>query len=139
MKIKVAIILSLMSISHTKNSYADSSDPIRDKAMMKFEVNEDGANTKNNSRDNKYDTVLPEDQSNKGQYIERTANIRKVILADDNLSLNGRNVKIITLDNGVVVLRGPVDSDKEKAKIEETAVKFSGDSLVKSFLEVVNR
>ena len=37
-----------------------------------------------------------------------TQKIRKAVVADDSLSMNAHNVKIITLD-GVVTLRGPVE------------------------------
>ena len=48
-------------------------------------------------------------------------------------------MKIITLSNGTVVLRGPVESEKEKEVIEKTAVRVSGSAPVKSYLEVNNK
>ena len=42
-----------------------------------------------------------------------TQQIRKAVVAQDNLSTDAKNVKIITRD-GVVTLRGPVASAKEK-------------------------
>ena len=52
-------------------------------------------------------------------------NIRKALTADDSLSTNAKNVKIITND-GTVTLRGPVKSEKEKTDIEAKAKHVSG-------------
>ncbi len=45
-----------------------------------------------------------------------TAQARKAILADKDLSTYGHNVKIITV-NGAITLKGPVKSEEEKQKI----------------------
>jgi BON domain len=46
--------------------------------------------------------------------IKITADIRKKVVNDGSLSMMAKNVKIITTD-GVVTLRGPVETEKEKA------------------------
>jgi osmotically-inducible protein OsmY len=45
-----------------------------------------------------------------------TANVRKAIIADKNLSTYAHNVKIIT-SNGQVTLKGPVNSEEEKQQV----------------------
>lgn len=49
-----------------------------------------------------------------------TANIRKAIIADKDLSTYAHNVKIITV-NGAVTLKGPVTSEEEKEKVASDA------------------
>ena len=51
------------------------------------------------------------------------------------LSVNGKNVKIITSD-GTVTLRGPVKDDKEKAEIEAKAKRVAGVKKVDNQLEI---
>jgi hyperosmotically inducible periplasmic protein len=72
-----------------------------------------------------------------GVYKDReiSANIRKAIVADDSLSTNAHNVKIIT-NGGTVTLRGPVKSIQEKAAVEAKAKQVSGAARVENFLEV---
>jgi sporulation protein YlmC with PRC-barrel domain len=72
-------------------------------------------NTARNDR-----ALTPLDQGNNQADINTTAQIRKDILADDGMSLNAKNVKIITRD-GRVTLRGVVNSDEEKHSVGEIA------------------
>ena len=66
-----------------------------------------------------------------------TQNIRRAVTADDSLSTNAKNVKIIT-NNGTVTLRGPVKSEKEKAEIEAKAKQVAGVKSVDNQLEVAS-
>lgn len=45
-----------------------------------------------------------------------TANARKAIMADKDLSTYAHNVKVVTV-NGAVTLKGPVKSEEEKQKV----------------------
>jgi osmotically-inducible protein OsmY len=92
-------------------------------------------NTGRNDRDRNSAAVTPMDQSNDPKDVELTQKIRKVVVSDDALSMNAHNVKIISA-NGVVTLRGPVDSPEEKAKIEAAARQAAGASNVRNELEV---
>lgn len=56
-------------------------------------------------------------------------------MKNDSLSFSAKNVKIITV-NGVVTLRGPVTSDKEKHKIGQVARSVSGVKQVNNDLEI---
>ena len=92
-------------------------------------------NTGRNERDRQDAAVTPMDQSNDPADIELTQKIRKAVVADDGLSTNAHNVKIISA-NGIVTLRGPVASPDEMKKIEATAVQIAGVKNVRNQLEV---
>jgi osmotically-inducible protein OsmY len=64
-----------------------------------------------------------------------TAEVRSRLAADPALSESGRHVEIMT-DDGVVYLRGPVDSAGEKASIEATAKSVAGVKQVTSLLAI---
>lgn len=91
-------------------------------------------NTERNVRDKGDTTLTPEDQSENESDIRITAEIRKAITDDDSLSVNAHNVKVITR-NGTVTLRGPVDSEAEKTKLQAIVQQVSGVSQVDNQLE----
>jgi hyperosmotically inducible protein len=95
-------------------------------------------NTARNERDQNEATKTPGDQSENASDLDISANVRKAIVADDSLSTNAHNVKIIT-NGGVVTLRGPVNSAQEKATIEMKAKQVAGVTRVESQLEVTAR
>ena len=71
-----------------------------------------------------------DNQPNATSDRQTTANVRKAILADKDLSTYGHNVKIITKD-GTVTLKGPVKSDDEKQKVvSDAASVVSADKVV---------
>jgi osmotically-inducible protein OsmY len=74
-------------------------------------------------------------QKNTSSDMDTTQRIRKSIIEDKSLSTNADNVKIITR-NGTVTLKGPVDSDTEKAAIEAKAVEVAGKENVVNKLRV---
>src|SRR5262245_22650617 len=95
-------------------------------------------NTARNARD--ADRVggnpkLPIDQNENKADIDTTAKIRQRVVKIEGLSVNGRNVKIITAD-GKVTLRGPVESEAEREKITAIARDVAGNSNVDDQLEV---
>jgi hyperosmotically inducible protein len=92
-------------------------------------------NSGRNQRDRNDAMPTAEDQSNNKQDVEITQNIRKSVTADDSLSMNAQNVKIIT-NGGVVTLRGPVKSEQEKQKIAAKAKAVTGVSRVDNQLEI---
>lgn len=95
-------------------------------------------NTGRNVRDRGGDTMTPGDQSNNKADLNLTQQIRKAVMADKSLSTNAKNVKIITA-NGVVTLRGPVNTPQEKATIEAKAQNIAGANNVDSQLDIVQR
>src|SRR5215208_2530257 len=66
-------------------------------------------NTAVNKRDADRATKTPIDQNENQADVNMTAEIRKRVLDDKDLSTNAHNAKIITA-NGKVTLRGPVNS-----------------------------
>lgn len=94
----------------------------------------DADNSARNVRD-RDDTLTPFDQSESEGDREITRQIRRTIVSEENLSTNGKNIKIITID-GTVTLRGVVDNPKEKELIELRAKDATGVKKVNSQLEV---
>ena len=92
-------------------------------------------NSGRNQRDATDAALTPGDQSNSEADLQITQSIRKAVTADDSLSVNAQNVKIIT-NGGVVTLRGPVKSEQERASIAAKAQQVSGVTRVNNQLEV---
>lgn len=94
-------------------------------------------NTGKNVRDRDDAKLVPTDQANGSDAdVELTRKIRQAVVADDKLSTNAHNVKIITL-NGVATLRGPVASGAEQTRVVELAAHAAGGPAhVKNELEV---
>jgi hyperosmotically inducible protein len=97
----------------------------------------DRTNTGVNVRDRAGTAKTPIDQNENKADINITADIRKRVV-DAKLSVDARNVKIITQD-GKVTLRGPVKTEEEKQRIEEIAVAVAGADRVDNQLEVATR
>jgi osmotically-inducible protein OsmY len=92
-------------------------------------------NTAKNKRDASGETQTSGDQSNKPEDIKITADIRRAVVAEKSLSMTAKNVKIITAD-GMVTLRGPVNSAEEKATIAKLAKSAAGEAKIDNQLEV---
>jgi len=92
-------------------------------------------NTGRNVRDRSGATLTPGDQSESAADRTLTQRIRQAVVADDDLSMTAKNVKIITV-NGIVTLRGPVKSAQEKDRIEAKAQQIAGATNVESQLEI---
>jgi len=92
-------------------------------------------NTERNKQDQSGKTKTPMDQSNDPADIKLVATIRQMVVKDDSLSATAKNCKIITA-GGMVTLRGPVNTAKEKSTIEAHAVMSSAKDKVDNQLEV---
>jgi sporulation protein YlmC with PRC-barrel domain len=95
----------------------------------------DADNTRRNVRDRDNRTLTPLDQGSSKADVNTTAQIRKEIIADKGMSVDARNVKIIT-NNGQVTLRGPVNTPDEKRLIGEIADRIAHSENVDNQLEV---
>jgi len=95
----------------------------------------DADNTKKNARDRDGTAVTPMDQGNSAADIEMTQKIRQAVVADDSLSSNAKNIKIITKD-GAVTLRGPVKDEAEKTRVVDMAKNVAGSAPLDVQLEV---
>jgi osmotically-inducible protein OsmY len=67
--------------------------------------------------------------------IKITAAIRQTMVKNETLSVNAQNIKIIAR-NGVVTLRGPVESEAENMKLEDIAKQTPGVMYVNNQLEI---
>jgi len=94
-------------------------------------------NTGRNVRDRDEATKTAQDQAENEADRTITQNIRQAINADDSLSTNAKNVKIITND-GTVTLRGPVKNEQEKTIIEAKAKQVAGVKNVDNQLEIAS-
>ena len=95
----------------------------------------DADNTGQNVRDRGDHTTTPMDQGGSEGDRTITAEIRKQITDNDALSMNAKNVKVIT-QGGVVTLRGPVKTATEKTTVAGIARKAAGVKRVDDQLEV---
>ncbi|MBA3548326.1 MAG: BON domain-containing protein [Nannocystis sp.] len=98
----------------------------------------DADNTKRNARDRDEAALTPIDQGNSAADIELTQKIRQKVIADESLSSNARNIKIITKD-GAVTLRGPVKDEAEKARVVAMVQEAAGQATVDVQLEAESK
>ena len=92
-------------------------------------------NTSQNVRDRADDALTPLSQGNSPADVDTTRQIRKQIMAAEGLSVNARNVKVITID-GKVTLRGPVNNEAEKRQIGDIAAAVASPANVDNQLQV---
>jgi len=93
------------------------------------------ADNARDARDRSHHTLTPFDQGNSTADRDTTAQIRKEVVAGKGMSLNAKNVKIITID-GQVTLRGPVNTAEEKRLIGAIADRIARSGNVDNQLEV---
>jgi hyperosmotically inducible periplasmic protein len=129
MKTIIVLLLSTVLIVGCSKNRSE------DKQVSQTAVEPD--NSGRNVRDRNDKTKTAGDQSENEADRTISQNIRQAVTADDSLSTNAKNVKIITND-GTVTLRGPVKSEKEKAEIEAKAKQVAGVKRVDNQLEVTS-
>lgn len=100
-----------------------------------FGAENDADNTGRNARDQDQSALTATDQSNDPKALELVAAIRKLVVADDNLSALAKNAKIITDAQGRATLRGLVESSAEKSRIA-TLAREAGAQEVTNELEI---
>jgi hyperosmotically inducible periplasmic protein len=126
----LGLVLALLVFACSKNNQSKNDQPSQTVAVAPD-------NSGRNVRDRNDATKTSGDQSESEADRTISQNIRQAIVADDSVSTNGKNVKIITVD-GMVTLRGPVKSEKEKAEIEAKAKQVAGVKRVDNQLEVAS-
>ena len=129
---KTALVLSISLLM--LGGYACNSQPADKTQAQAAKTSPD--NTERNVQDRSGATLTPGDQSESKADLDLTQRVRQAVVADDSLSTNAHNIKIIT-SNGVVTLRGPVNSAKEKANIDAKAQQIAGATKVNNQLEIV--
>jgi len=95
-------------------------------------------NTKINQRDKNQSEPTADSQKQTPTDRQLSQQIRRALVKDKSLSTNAQNVKVIA-QNGMVTLRGPVNSDSEKQTIEATASQIAGSDKVTSEIQVKSK
>ena len=126
----LGLILAFLIVGCAKNELSKNDQPSQPPAVA-------ADNSGRNVRDRNDVTKTSGDQSESEADRTISQNIRQAVVADDSVSTNGKNVKIITVD-GMVTLRGPVKSEKEKTNIGEKAQRVAGVKRVDNQLEVAS-
>ncbi len=91
--------------------------------------------TAHNSSNLPANALIPLSQGDSVADQNRTAQIRKEVLAGKGMSINSRSVQIATV-NGRVTLRGPVDTAEEKNLIRAIADRIAQSENVDNQIEV---
>lgn len=124
LKTATVLLLLFASINCSKSNSETLSDSAPDNSGQNADDNANGALTSENQKENKSD-------------LKTTQKIRQRIVANSELSINAKNVKVITI-NDVVTLRGPVKNQVEIDIIVDTAKEIAGNDKVISQLEFTN-
>lgn len=95
-------------------------------------------NTKMNKRDGSGKGMTAQNQMENKTDLEITRKIRKSLTDDKTLSSYAKNVKIISR-NGKVTLKGPVNTEEEKSKIDGLAKSAAGADNVTNQIEIVKK
>ena len=126
--IPMCLLTSLIVVGCSKdrasNEKVSQTSPAPDNSAVNVRDRNDQTKTAGDQAENEADRTISQA-------------IRKELSADDSLSTNGKNVKIITAD-GKVTLRGPVKSDAEKSAIVGKAQQVAGVKNVDNQLEIAN-
>ena len=126
----LGLVLAFLVVGCSKNEVSKNDQPSQTAAVA-------ADNSAQNVRDRNDATKTPGDQSENEADRTISQNVRQAVVADDSVSTNGKNVKIITVD-GMVTLRGPVKSEKEKTSIGAKAQQVAGVKRVDNQLEIAN-
>jgi hyperosmotically inducible periplasmic protein len=94
-----------------------------------------GDNTKVNQRDQSQNEATADKQKENATDRQLAQQIRRALVKDKSLSTNAHNIKVIA-QNGLVTLKGPVDSDSEKQAVETKAAQIAGSDKVTSQIEI---
>lgn len=128
----VALALLAAAAGCSKNEAATESNNSDSKPSV---TAHEADNTGRNERDQRADSPTPGMQGENDADLAITQQIRQQVVKADDISVNGKNVKIITQD-GVVTLRGPVESAQERAEIASAAKNVDGVKRVDNQLEI---
>lgn len=92
-------------------------------------------NTKVNQRDRSETEPTADRQKENPADRQLAQQIRRALVKDKSLSSNAHNVKVIAQD-GIVTLKGPVNSESEKQTVEAKAAQIAGSDKVTSDIQV---
>jgi len=126
----LGLIVAFLIVGCSKNDVTKNETPSQPAVVA-------ADNSGRNERDRNDATKTAGDQAENEADRTISQNIRQAISADDSISTNGKNAKIITVD-GTVTLRGPVKSENEKTNIGAKAQQIAGVKSVDNQLEIAN-
>ena len=118
----IAVLITLAAIGCNRNQMSGTEsppaepEPVNAPADRPMAADIPADKTEMNQRDLRTETLTPMDQSESASDRTITQQARQGIVKADELSVSGKNIKIIT-NAGVVTLRGPVESTREKQEI----------------------
>ena len=92
-------------------------------------------NTKINQRDRNKSEPTADQQKDNRSDRELARQIRRAIVKDKSLSTYAHNIKVIAQD-GMVTLKGPVNTQEEKQAIEAKAAAIAGQGKITNEIEV---
>jgi osmotically-inducible protein OsmY len=125
----IAVLALALCCANGASGYAQSY--AQDNGANPAQQNDNAANavqpdnTQVNERDQGANAVTADQQQDNQADRSITQRIRRAIIGDKSLSLYAHNVKVIT-QGGVVTLKGPVRSTREKDAIVKKAVDVTG-------------
>ena len=130
--------LGVFSLLMSSRAVTAESTPIKDDVNNEQNsLDYESDNTGRNKRDRNDLRKTAGDQSNDQKEIDVSAQIRKELVNNKELSMTAKNVKII-VEPGQVTLRGPVKSVQERKAVEEIAIRLAKGYKVTSELEQTN-
>jgi hyperosmotically inducible periplasmic protein len=98
-------------------------------------IADDAAIAPDNTKMNKQESMTADQQKESPADRKITQRIRQAIVKNKTISLDAHNIKIITI-NGMVTLKGPVRTEKEKKIVEKAATQVAGKGKVTSEIAV---
>jgi len=128
-------LVSFVSLLTVCASSAQQHTPAPNPAHSEKTHHTDADNTAHNAGGQGNKAATAEKQSNEKGDLAIVQKIRQSVVADDALSFNAKNAKIV-VNGGAVTLRGPVENEQEKAALEAKAAQVVGKEKVKNELEV---
>ena len=126
----LGLIVAFLIVGCSKNDLSKNETPSQPAVVA-------ADNSGRNERDRNDATKTAGDQAENEADRTISQNIRQAISADDSISTNGKNAKVITVD-GTVTLRGPVKNENEKTNIGAKAGQIAGVKSVENQLEIAD-
>lgn len=131
MKAMMGVLLLLAAVGCSRNEQ----QPAATESSETVAAPSTADNTGRNKGDMQAGEKTAQDQAENPADRTITQQIRKQVVSEDGISMDAKNVKIITVD-GVVTLRGPVQNEKERSEIGSVAQRVDGVKRVDNQLEI---
>lgn len=136
-KLVLASVLAMPALMIMPYANAQRASHDSDSAMNASSEAISPDNTRSNRADPSNRGATADGQKNDASDIELAKRIRQSVVADDQLSTYGHNVKIIAV-NGTVTLNGVVNTADEKMRIGKKASSIAGEGHVVDHIKVVS-